>query len=62
MCEDVGFQCANRLQLQATTTLWLGNVDDFVPRKSLESVLASHEPKKQSENFLQCDGSEACFA
>jgi len=27
---------------KATTTLWLGNVDDFVPRKSLESVLASY--------------------
>ncbi|CAJ1339645.1 unnamed protein product [Effrenium voratum] len=27
---------------KATPTLWLGNVDDYVPRKSLESLLATY--------------------
>lgn len=26
---------------KATPTLWLGNVDDYVPRKSLEALLAT---------------------
>ena len=30
-----------QLRTQATPTLWLGNVDDYVPRKSLESLLAT---------------------
>ena len=38
---------------QATATLWLGNVDDFVPRKSLESVLASCEPQDDFPVNLQ---------
>eukprot|EP00933_Yihiella_yeosuensis_P080009 TRINITY_DN93412_c0_g1_i1.p1 TRINITY_DN93412_c0_g1~~TRINITY_DN93412_c0_g1_i1.p1 ORF type:complete len:657 (+),score=182.34 TRINITY_DN93412_c0_g1_i1:81-2051(+) len=37
---------------KATPTLWLGNVDDFVPRKSLEKLLNSHGKILQGLRYL----------
>lgn len=37
---------------KATTTLWLGNVDDFVPRKSLEKLLGEYGRVLQGLRYL----------
>eukprot|EP00930_Biecheleria_cincta_P001296 TRINITY_DN102434_c0_g1_i1.p1 TRINITY_DN102434_c0_g1~~TRINITY_DN102434_c0_g1_i1.p1 ORF type:complete len:664 (+),score=156.39 TRINITY_DN102434_c0_g1_i1:37-1992(+) len=37
---------------KASTTLWLGNVDDFVPRKSLENLLGEFGTVMQGMRYL----------